>query len=105
MAILPPRDTSPKPDKATKRGLKGDGLSIGNNVVEFVLNDKIHACSFIIGLLLLAVFILGHGYVLVSGKTMSTDLAHALDNLWSAFLLCLGVMIGGKTSKDNNDEA
>lgn len=105
MAIRPPRNTSPKPDRDTKRGLKGDGLSFNSGLFNFVLNDKTYACAFMIGAVLLLLFIIGQAYILLSGETPSAGSSHALDNLWSAFLLCLGVMLGGKISQqENNDD-
>ncbi len=97
MKILPPNNLSLTPDKDTKKGLDGKGgLSFSTKLVEFVLNDKTQACAFIFGLLLFLFYAVFTGLVLYTRTNITPEITAILDRIWQAFLLCLGVMIGGK---------
>ena len=105
MRILPPNNPSPKPDKATKKGLNGrSGLTFKTKLVEFCLNDKAQACAFIFGALLLLFYAVCTGVVLYSNNTITPETTSILDRIWQAFLLCLGVMIGGKLNSSKSED-
>ena len=69
-----------------------------------MLNDITYACAFVIGFVLLVAFIGFHIYALIYSALISQELSQALDSIWSAFLLCLDVMLGGKMARYKDGE-
>jgi len=100
--IPSPTNLSPKPDKATKKGISDlTGPSADGRVLyldlpffKYGTNDKTHAAAFILSLVLLVTIII---LVFLGLNATNTAWAERAFNwLGSAFLFVAGVAVGGK---------
>lgn len=108
--ILPPSgDLSPTPDIATKTGLDLTGptavnriLYINAGIIRYGTDDKAHAASIALSLLLLLTAII----LMVVGLFASNTqwLEKMLSRVGSAFLFVAGVAIGGGGRDSPRDE-
>ena len=107
--IIPPPegDLSDVPDKATKSGLDMTGPAAHNRILfidfgffKYGTDDKTHAGSIFLSLLLLLIALL----VMIIGLFSAQPewLERVLSLVWSAFMFVAGVAIGrGQSSKDD----
>jgi hypothetical protein len=108
MQILPPSNTSPRPDRATVKGLNDyTGSSADNRVLHINLgffkygtHDKVHAAAVILSVALLSITIA----VIYAG--FSGQNAAWIDRVFSwstsAFLFVAGIALGKGASSDNS---